>query len=302
MRPVTSSRWRIDRALTVSTKQSSPVTWCASTISGVVSSSCVERPVVGVRVTQPDQRGDRQPELLRIDLADVPGDHAGLLQTAHALGHRARREPDRATQLGVARAAVAQQLLHEPPVDGRGRSSAIAATYRGIHGELAVLPSDPPLRPSCRPPSVCGMSISPVLAVAPAETGRRGRLLRTAAGLPDRRRGRRRGTRLRQPRVRPAGHPQRRGVGAGPHPGRAPPADGGRSGGRTGGGAGVRHLLLGPGVQRRHAGRAGARAARAACQGDARRTRVLGPRGPSRADRAQHHDRPVDPLTAPCGC
>jgi hypothetical protein len=39
IRPVTSSRCRIDRASTFSTKQSSPVTWCASTISGVLSSN-----------------------------------------------------------------------------------------------------------------------------------------------------------------------------------------------------------------------------------------------------------------------
>jgi rhodanese-related sulfurtransferase len=38
-RPATSSRWPMDRATTLRTKQSSPVTWCASMISGVVASS-----------------------------------------------------------------------------------------------------------------------------------------------------------------------------------------------------------------------------------------------------------------------
>lgn len=38
MRPVVRSRSRIERATTLRTKQSSPVAWCASKISGVVSS------------------------------------------------------------------------------------------------------------------------------------------------------------------------------------------------------------------------------------------------------------------------
>ena len=39
IRPATSSRWRMERARTLRTKQSSPVTWWASMISGLVSSS-----------------------------------------------------------------------------------------------------------------------------------------------------------------------------------------------------------------------------------------------------------------------
>src|SRR5882757_1349002 len=64
MRPVTSSRWRMERARTLRTKQSSPVTWWASMISGGVDDA-VER-----LVEQAWAQG-RIPGAVRLEGADL---------------------------------------------------------------------------------------------------------------------------------------------------------------------------------------------------------------------------------------
>ena len=57
-----------------------------------------------------DEHAEAVAEPARVDLGAVAGDHAVLLEAPQALGHRRRRQPDAAAELGERRAGVGLQL------------------------------------------------------------------------------------------------------------------------------------------------------------------------------------------------
>ena len=100
-----------------SRKQSSPVMRSHSTTSGVGSASSGILWIWRGERAHADDGGQREADRLGVDDGAVAGDDPVALEAPDALGHRRRRQPDAAPELGEGHAAVALELFEQTTVD-----------------------------------------------------------------------------------------------------------------------------------------------------------------------------------------
>ena len=87
--------------------------------------------VIDARDAHPDERGDRQPDLSRVDLGSIARDDPGVLKFANPFDDGGRGQPDPPAEFGVAGAGVCLQFLeylsvnivdHKVDLVGSGRA------------------------------------------------------------------------------------------------------------------------------------------------------------------------------------